>query len=68
MANYYVNKNVQTNGDHEVHVSGCSFMPATENRTFLGDFSSCKPAVIEGKRYYSQVNGCYYCCSSCHTQ
>lgn len=68
MAYYYVNKNAQSNGDHEVHVSGCSRMPAIENRTYLGDFSSCKPAVAEAKRYYSQSNGCYYCCNSCHTQ
>ncbi len=27
MANYYVNKNAQANGDHEVHKSGCSWIP-----------------------------------------
>lgn len=68
MASYYVNKNAQPNGDHEVHVSGCNHMPATVNRMYLGDFSSCKPAVAEAKRHYSQSNGCYYCCNACHTQ
>lgn len=68
MARYYVNKNAQANGDHEVHTTGCSFMPASENRIYLGDFISCWPAVAEAKRYYDQVNGCYYCCNSCHTQ
>ena len=68
MAYHYVNKNAQSNGDHEVHASGCSFMPASDNRIYLGDFSSCKPAVVEAKRYYSQSNGCFYCSSACHTQ
>jgi hypothetical protein len=27
MSRYYVNKNAQENGDHEVHTTGCSFMP-----------------------------------------
>lgn len=68
MARYYVNNNAQTNGDHEVHENGCSFMPAVENRTYLGDFSSCAPAVREAKKHHTQVNGCYYCSRPCHTQ
>lgn len=68
MAAYYVNKNVQTNGDHEVHTTGCIYMPTSENRIYLGEFSNCAPAVIEAKRYYHQVNGCYTCCRACHTQ
>lgn len=46
MAKYYVNKNAQSNGDHEVHTTGCSFMPETINRIYLGDFQSCGPAII----------------------
>lgn len=67
MSNYYVNKNAQANGDREVHVSGCSFMPLTENRIYLGNFASCGPAVTEAKKHYSQSNGCYYCSNPCHT-
>jgi hypothetical protein len=67
MSLYYVNQNAQSNGDHEVHKSGCSYMPDDENRTYLGDFSSCDSAVDAAKRYYTQVNGCYYCANACHT-
>ena len=67
MALYYVNKNAQSNGDHEVHVLGCSFMPADENRKYLGNFKSCREAVVEAEEHYSQVNGCYYCSNDCHT-
>ena len=69
MAKYYVNKNTQANGDHEVHTTGCSFMPTVENRIYLGEFTNCQSAVLEArKRYYTQVNGCYYCSKACHTQ
>ena len=64
---YYVNKNAQTNGDHEVHQTGCSFLPDESNRIYLGEFASCGPAVSPAKRHYTQVNGCYYCSRSCHT-
>ncbi|PTE21252.1 hypothetical protein C5F48_13210 [Cereibacter changlensis JA139] len=67
MAQYYVNNNVQSNGDHEVHKVGCSFMP-TANRTYLGDFHNCRSAVIEAKKHHYQVNGCFYCARDCHTQ
>lgn len=68
MASYYVNKNAQDNGDHEVHTTGCSYFPKPENRIYLGDFSSCGPAVKKAEKHYNQVNGCYYCANPCHTQ
>lgn len=68
MALYYVNKNAQANGDHEVHKSGCSYMPSPENRMFLGDFSSCHGAVREAKKTYpTTADGCYHCSPACHT-
>jgi hypothetical protein len=67
MASYYVNRNAQNNGDHEVHRQGCSYMPASQNCLYLGEFSSCAPAVREAKKHYSQSNGCYYCSPECNT-
>ncbi|RAH34417.1 hypothetical protein DOT37_03105 [Pantoea agglomerans] len=64
---YYVNKNAQTNGDHEVHVGSCDRMPQTSNRLYLGIFESCSPAVREAKKFYLKSNGCYYCSRACHT-
>lgn len=65
---YYVNKNSQSNGDHEVHKEGCSYMPELANRQYLGDFSNCRDAVRESKqRHYTQSNGCYWCSKECHT-
>lgn len=67
MARYYVNDRAQANGDHEVHKQGCSFMPDVSNRTYLGDYSSCRPAVSAAKKKYSKSNGCYFCSRECHT-
>ena len=67
MALYYVNDNPQSNGDHEVHTTGCSWLPNPENRTSLGSFTSCHMAVVKARQFHSKVNGCYYCSKACHT-
>ena len=67
MARYYVNKNQQSNGDHEVHKKGCSYFPNSENAEYLGDYYSCFPAVVEAKNRGYNANGCYYCSNECHT-
>lgn len=64
---YYVNKNAQDNGDHEVHKSSCRYLPNYANLLALGYFSNCGDAVKEAKKHYSKSNGCYYCCTICHT-
>lgn len=65
---YYVNKNAQSKGEHEVHTGSCSYLPDADNRIYLGDFSNCKEAVKEARKYYDNVDGCYYCCNDCHTK
>jgi hypothetical protein len=66
---YYVNDRAQSypeDGEHEVHTGNCSFLPKTENRTYLGIFTDCKEAIVEAKKIYKKVDGCYYCCEKCH--
>jgi hypothetical protein len=65
MANYYVNNNAQTNGDHEVHKEGCTYMP--NNKQSLGNHTTCHQAVTAAKQIYSRSNGCYWCSRECHT-
>jgi len=65
---YYVNKNAQDNGDHEVHEDGCSWLSLATDTEYLGNFSSCFPAVAEARRRgYSTANGRFYCSRACHT-
>lgn len=65
--NYYVSLIRQSNGDFEVHEESCTWLPKPENRQYLGSFYTCAEAVAEAKKYYSQVNGCFYCSRPCHT-
>lgn len=65
---YLVSKNAMANGDHEVHAAGCSFMPDAENQLYLGEFSSCAPAISKAKEIYPQSNGCHYCVPECATR
>jgi hypothetical protein len=66
--NYYVNKHAQSNGDHEVHTQTCRFLPSEHNQKYLGDFSSCEPAVEEAKKTDPLADGCKFCSPSCHTR
>ena len=67
MADYYVNRNAQSNGDHEVHRAGCPWLPDDVNRIHLGAFTSCHPAVVAARKHYSQIDGCAHCSPACHT-
>jgi hypothetical protein len=69
MANYYLNTQAQSNGDHEVHKEDCDYMPLASNRILVGSFNSCEAAVSTAKQKYSltRINGCYYCAEPCHT-
>ncbi len=64
--NYYINKNAQIGGEHEIHTSTCFYLPAIENRIYLGCFDNCADAIKAARRYYSNVDGCFYCCPNCH--
>ena len=68
MARYYVNQNAQADGYHEVHKDGCPTPAHINNRTYLGYYSSCAPAVREARKHYTKVDGCKNCSSACHTR
>jgi hypothetical protein len=66
MAAYFVNRNQGNGGDHEVHKSGCAWMP--QNAQYLGDYATCQQAVAEARRLgFSKANGCAHCSPACHT-
>jgi len=69
MPRYCVNRNAQSNGDHEVHISRQNVcLPAESNRLDLGVHDTCQSAVRAARQYFEQVNGCAWCARSCHTQ
>jgi phage-related protein len=68
MKKYYVNKNAQPTGEHEVHKSGCAWMPRLENCLYLGEFYDGKAAVAKAKTIYPNSDGCKHCCPEAHTK
>lgn len=49
MYKFYINKNAQTTGEHEVHQEGCSYMPNSANLLYLGLFTDCHGAIVAVK-------------------
>lgn len=71
MPKFVLNKNAQSNGDHEVHnvTTGCTYLPNPENQIDLGTHLSCREAVAYAKTKWPshRINGCFFCCKACHT-
>lgn len=70
MPSYCVNRNPQPSGEHEVHNldAGCADLPQWANRIDLGSHDACYGAVIEARKIYRHVDGCYYCARDCHSR
>ncbi len=69
MEDFYLNKNKQANGDHEVHRSTCYWLPADINREYLGRFTSSFAAILQARAVHGawRINGCAHCCPESHT-
>lgn len=66
MPHYYLNRNHQNSGEHEVHKSGCSHDPWYGNRIDLGWCSDDYEALSKAKRMVTRVDGCFWCCRDIH--
>lgn len=67
MAEFYVEVNAQSNGDHVVHKADCDHLPGKEAIQYLGAISNCNSALKKAAQLFRQVNGCTYCATTCHT-
>lgn len=65
MKRYYVHKDIDIQGQHEVHSEDCAWLP--NDRLYLGYFTDGKDAVKKAKEIYSNSDGCFYCCKEAHT-
>ena len=69
ISRYYINKSAQKSGEHEIHKEGCSFIPDSQNREYLGNYMNCSLAIKKAKEVgYKNVDGCYYCSKECHNK
>jgi hypothetical protein len=71
MAYFYINRNAQDDGYHEVHNGdmNCSHPPLPENRIGLGYYNTCSEALSAARTANPGllIDGCYYC-TQCHTR
>lgn len=67
MQHYYVNTQEHANGQHIVHVPRCTHLPEASHRIYLGAFTKCGDALAAARNHFENANGCYWCCSDCHS-
>lgn len=61
--NYVLNKIAQTGtGCHKIHTIRCKRRPKEENTINLKECMCPMEAKHRAKQYFSNVNGCKYCC------
>ncbi len=63
MAEFYVEKIEQSNGEHIVHFSGCTLLPNIAEKIYLGFIASFDSAKNEAKKTYLKINACPECAS-----
>ncbi|WKJ92526.1 hypothetical protein QZJ86_10380 [Methylomonas montana] len=63
MAEFFVEINAQDNGEHVVHKSNCSLLPAKDALRYLGSIASAASAVKKAQESFKLVNGCSHCTS-----
>lgn len=61
MAEFYIEKKASETGEHVVHSSKCSSMPAKENMQYLGAFSNAAAPVNKALNRYIKVSTCPKC-------
>jgi hypothetical protein len=68
MAEFYVEINAQSNGDHVVHTADCSLLPSKETVHYLGSISNTKSAVKKATEVLRlQASGCSHCSAAYQT-
>ncbi len=68
MDTYIANTQAQFNGDHEVHKSTCTYLPAPIHRRTLGRFATDRAALEAARRIYPRADGCAFCCPAIHSR
>lgn len=70
MDRFYMNKNEQPTGEHEVHrtYSTCPTHADPANRRDLGEHPDCKSALAAARQIARNVDGCAHCVPDCHTR
>ncbi len=70
MEDFYLNKNEQKTGEHEVHRNGCVYLLLMNNKEYLGFHPNSKSAVAKARllHLFWTIDGCATCCPESHTR
>ena len=62
---YYLNRNMQDNGDMELHAEDCEYLPKEKNQILIGEFDNANDAVAAARK---KIDGCSICSREAHTR
>lgn len=68
MNQYFVSKKPLPNGELELHMEHCQYIPNRSNRQYIGYFVSCFDAMDSALKTHEKMNGCPFCCKEVHHQ
>lgn len=58
---YYVDKNQNQNGHHELHIATCVHLPNLFHRKYLGNYNTLSEASHHAKKHYQNTVACIHC-------
>ncbi|MGZ0079258.1 hypothetical protein [Methylomonas sp. YC3] len=61
MAEFFIEISAQENGDHLIHKSSCSLLPAKEAIYYLGSISSVTSAAKKASERFAKPTACSQC-------
>jgi hypothetical protein len=61
MAEFFIEISAQENGDHLIHKSNCSLLPAKEAIYYLGSIASVTSAEKKAGERFTRPTGCSEC-------
>ncbi|MDX8129128.1 hypothetical protein ACH5Y9_05745 [Methylomonas sp. BW4-1] len=61
MAEFFIEISAQENGDHLIHKSSCSLLPAKEAIYYLGSISNVVSAAKKASERFAKPTACSQC-------
>jgi hypothetical protein len=62
MNRFYVFKNANLQGKHELHKDGCRCVLNDDMAIYLGSYNSISIAIVAARAFFNEVVACAYCC------
>ena len=67
MYSYFISKEKNGAGKHELHASVCYKLPDPGKRIYIGEFEDCVQAMRLAESMIRSMDGCPLCSPRCHS-